>query len=87
MLYYFYRLTEDKMKDNELLLDRLTEGQSQRAWLILTNKYPNKGFFKLLWTAQDTNYLYNLYVMGRANAEIRAYAAGVKDTLLAQGVR
>ena len=75
------------MKDNELLLERLTEGQSQKAWLILTNQYPNKGFFKLLWTARDTNYLYNLYVTGRANAEMRAYAAGVKATLLALDVK
>ncbi len=75
------------MNGNELLLEGLTEGQSRRAWLILTNKYPNKEFFKLLWTAQDTNYLYNLYVKGKANAEIRAYAAGVKDTLEAQGVK
>ena len=75
------------LKENEAVLENLTNGQAQRAWLILTNQYPKRKFYTLVWAAQDTNYTYTLFIEGRANAEMRAYAAGVKAALLALDVK
>lgn len=55
----------------------------ERAYRILSNRFPNHEFYYLVWGAVDTEYTYGLFVKGRANAQIRNYTAGVIDALKA----
>lgn len=60
----------------QLTIRALTRIQAEKVYVFLANEFPKREFRYLLANYNDTSYAYHVYIYGKSNAEIRAFANG-----------